>query len=34
MAVAKPIFLIWGGEDWVAGHLKALLESQGSTFEL
>ncbi|PKS09913.1 hypothetical protein jhhlp_004536 [Lomentospora prolificans] len=22
-------FLIWGGEGWVAGHLKALLESQG-----
>ena len=22
-------FLIWGGEGWVAGHLKALLEKQG-----
>jgi len=22
-------YLIWGGEGWVAGHLKALLESQG-----
>lgn len=22
-------FLIWGGEGWVAGHLKTLLESQG-----
>jgi len=25
----KNRFLIWGGEGWVAGHLKALLESQG-----
>jgi len=25
----EPIYLIWGGEGWVAGHLKALLESQG-----
>lgn len=24
-------FLIWGGEGWVAGHLKTLLESQGKT---
>jgi 3,5-epimerase/4-reductase len=24
---SKPIFLIWGGEGWVAGHLKALLKS-------
>lgn len=22
-------FLIWGGEGWVAGHLKAILEKQG-----
>jgi 3,5-epimerase/4-reductase len=22
-------FLIWGGEGWVAGHLKTLLEKQG-----
>lgn len=22
-------YLIWGGEGWVAGHLKALLEKQG-----
>jgi hypothetical protein len=26
----KPVFLIWGGEGWVAGHLKTLLESQGT----
>ncbi|RDW73363.1 hypothetical protein BP6252_07270 [Coleophoma cylindrospora] len=25
----KPVYLIWGGEGWVAGHLKNLLESQG-----
>ncbi|EDO65162.1 NAD(P)-binding protein, partial [Neurospora crassa] len=26
----RPIrFLIWGGDGWVAGHLKALLERQG-----
>jgi dTDP-4-dehydrorhamnose reductase len=25
----ENIFLIWGGEGWVAGHLKTLLESQG-----
>jgi len=24
-----PVYLIWGGEGWVAGHLKSLLESQG-----
>ena len=23
-------FLIWGGEGWVAGHLKTLLEKQGT----
>jgi len=23
------VYLIWGGEGWVAGHLKTLLESQG-----
>jgi nucleoside-diphosphate-sugar epimerase len=27
--VQKHRFLIWGGDGWVAGHLKALLESQG-----
>ncbi|CAG8949732.1 hypothetical protein HYALB_00010903 [Hymenoscyphus albidus] len=27
--MSKPVFLIWGGEGWVAGHLKALLEKQG-----
>ena len=26
---AKQVFLIWGGEGWVAGHLKTLLEKQG-----
>ncbi|KAI9745066.1 MAG: hypothetical protein M1818_001344 [Claussenomyces sp. TS43310] len=26
-------FLIWGGEGWVAGHLKALLQSQGKKVE-
>lgn len=26
---AEPNFLIWGGDGWVAGHLKVLLESQG-----
>lgn len=27
---SKPArFLIWGGEGWVAGHLKQILESQG-----
>lgn len=26
-------FLIWGGNGWVAGHLKALLEKQGKTVE-
>jgi len=25
------VFLIWGGEGWVAGHLKSLLQSQGKT---
>jgi len=25
----KPVFLIWGGEGWVAGHMKTILESQG-----
>ncbi|RFU33752.1 hypothetical protein B7463_g2629, partial [Scytalidium lignicola] len=25
----KPVFLIWGGEGWVAGHLRDLLKSQG-----
>lgn len=28
-ATGENSFLIWGGEGWVAGHLKALLESQG-----
>jgi len=27
--MSKPVFLIWGGEGWVAGHLKTLLETQG-----
>jgi len=26
-------YLIWGGEGWVAGHLKALLQSQGKKVE-
>ncbi|KAG4430212.1 hypothetical protein IFR05_014298 [Cadophora sp. M221] len=26
---SENVFLIWGGEGWVAGHLKTLLESQG-----
>lgn len=26
-------FLIWGGEGWVAGHLKTLLKSQGKKVE-
>jgi len=29
MAPEKSVFLIWGGEGWVAGHLKTILESQG-----
>lgn len=29
MAARKPVFLIWGGEGWVAGHLRDLLKSQG-----
>ncbi|ROT39971.1 NRS/ER [Sodiomyces alkalinus F11] len=28
-SISNPRFLIWGGEGWVAGHLKAYLESQG-----
>lgn len=24
-----PRFLIWGGDGWVAGHLKSILEAQG-----
>ncbi|KAH8803071.1 hypothetical protein F5884DRAFT_739090 [Xylogone sp. PMI_703] len=28
-AERKPVFLIWGGEGWVAGHLRDLLKSQG-----
>jgi hypothetical protein len=32
MVATKPVFLIWGGEGWVAGHLKTLLESQGTSF--
>jgi len=27
--VTQNKFLIWGGEGWVAGHLKELLQSQG-----
>jgi len=26
---SENVFLIWGGEGWVAGHLKTILESQG-----
>lgn len=26
---SKNVFLIWGGEGWVAGHLKELLQQQG-----
>jgi 3,5-epimerase/4-reductase len=26
---SKNVFLIWGGKGWVAGHLEALLRSQG-----
>lgn len=29
MASNAPRFLIWGGNGWVAGHLKELLEKQG-----
>jgi 3,5-epimerase/4-reductase len=29
----SPSYLIWGGEGWVAGHLKTLLQSQGKTVE-
>lgn len=25
----QPRFLIWGGNGWIAGHLKRLLEEQG-----
>ncbi|KAH6609397.1 nrs er [Trichoderma cornu-damae] len=25
----QPRFLIWGGDGWIAGHLKRLLEKQG-----
>lgn len=34
MEATKPVFLIWGGEGWVAGHLKTLLESQGENWPL
>lgn len=27
--VKEPVFLIWGGNGWVANHLKNLLEEQG-----
>lgn len=26
---SNPVFLIWGGKGWIAGHLKTLLDSQG-----
>lgn len=26
---SEKVFLIWGGEGWVAGHLKQLLQKQG-----
>jgi hypothetical protein len=26
---SENVFLIWGGEGWVAGHLMELLKSQG-----
>jgi len=29
MSAASPKFLIWGGNGWVAGHLKTILEGQG-----
>ncbi|KAF3909199.1 hypothetical protein ABW20_dc0101675 [Dactylellina cionopaga] len=31
--MAAPKFLIWGGEGWVAGHLKTILEQQGKQVE-
>jgi 3,5-epimerase/4-reductase len=30
---AEQSFLIWGGEGWVAGHLKELLQKQGKKVE-
>ena len=27
-SASQKVFLIWGGEGWVAGHLKMLLEKQ------
>jgi 3,5-epimerase/4-reductase len=27
------VYLIWGGEGWVAGHLRDLLKSQGKEVE-
>jgi len=29
MSAPSPKFLIWGGNGWVAGHLKTILEGQG-----
>ncbi|KAI5808562.1 hypothetical protein DFH27DRAFT_230314 [Peziza echinospora] len=29
LIIPQNRFLVWGGEGWVAGHLKRLLESQG-----
>ncbi|KAI1006718.1 hypothetical protein K3495_g1503 [Podosphaera aphanis] len=26
---SEPVFLIWGGEGWIAGQLKSLLQNQG-----
>lgn len=28
-STSEKVFLIWGGEGWVAGHLKELLQKQG-----
>jgi nucleoside-diphosphate-sugar epimerase len=28
---AKQVFLVWGGEGWVAGHMEKILKSQGKT---
>jgi 3,5-epimerase/4-reductase len=31
-STAQNVFLIWGGNGWVAGHLESLLKDQGKTF--
>ena len=33
MSVTPPRFLVWGGNGWIAGHVKRLLEEQGSQVE-